>query len=56
MNMRTWLHIRKKARAHSHSLSDEIYEHVLLSEVPFISFVTACPQLRERTLIVNGVS
>jgi len=37
-------------------LSDEIYEHVLLSEVPFISFGTACPQLRERTLIVNGVS
>lgn len=37
-------------------LSDEIYEHILLSDVPFISFVSACPDLRERTLIVNGVS
>ncbi|WP_454748935.1 pyridoxal phosphate-dependent aminotransferase [Ciceribacter selenitireducens] len=37
-------------------ISDEIYEHILLKEVPFISFVSACPDLRERTLIVNGVS
>jgi aspartate aminotransferase len=37
-------------------LSDEIYEHILLKDVPFISFVSACPDLRERTLIVNGVS
>ena len=37
-------------------LSDEIYEHILLKDVPFISFASACPELRERTLIVNGVS
>lgn len=37
-------------------LSDEIYEHILLSDAPFISFGSACPQFRERTLIVNGVS
>ena len=37
-------------------LSDEIYEHILLGEQPFISFGTACPALRDRTLIVNGVS
>ncbi|KQW78658.1 aminotransferase class I/II-fold pyridoxal phosphate-dependent enzyme [Ensifer sp. T173] len=37
-------------------LSDEIYEHILLREAPFISFASACPELRERTLIVNGVS
>lgn len=37
-------------------LSDEIYEHILLKEVPFISFASACPELRERTLLVNGVS
>lgn len=37
-------------------LSDEIYEHILLSDVPFVSFGSACPQFRERTLIVNGVS
>lgn len=37
-------------------LSDEIYEHILLKDVPFASFVSACPELRDRTLIVNGVS
>lgn len=37
-------------------LSDEIYEHVLLRDVPFVSFGAACPALRDRTLIVNGVS
>lgn len=37
-------------------VSDEIYEHVLLKDKPFISFGAACPELRERTLIVNGVS
>lgn len=37
-------------------VSDEIYEHVLLQGKPFVSFVSACPQLRDRTLIVNGVS
>ncbi|NGN43078.1 pyridoxal phosphate-dependent aminotransferase [Mesorhizobium sp. CGMCC 1.15528] len=37
-------------------VSDEIYEHILLKDVPFVSFGQACPELRERTLIVNGVS
>lgn len=37
-------------------LSDEIYEHVLLREAPFVSFGSVCPALRDRTLIVNGVS
>ncbi len=37
-------------------VSDEIYEHVLLKDTPFVSFGEACPQLRDRTLIVNGVS
>jgi aspartate aminotransferase len=37
-------------------VSDEIYEHVLLNDTPFVSFGKACPQLRDRTLIVNGVS
>ena len=37
-------------------LSDEIYEHIVLSDKPFISFVEACPALKNRTLIVNGVS
>ncbi|MFC3075571.1 pyridoxal phosphate-dependent aminotransferase [Shinella pollutisoli] len=37
-------------------VSDEIYEHILLGAAPFVSFGEACPELRERTLIVNGVS
>ena len=37
-------------------ISDEIYEHILLRSQPFVSFGTVCPQLRDRTLIVNGVS
>ncbi|MBO6507727.1 MAG: pyridoxal phosphate-dependent aminotransferase [Roseibium sp.] len=35
-------------------LSDEIYEHLSFEE--FTSFVHAAPDLRQRTLIVNGVS
>ncbi|WP_454819273.1 pyridoxal phosphate-dependent aminotransferase [Labrys neptuniae] len=37
-------------------ISDEIYEHILLTDVAFISFAKACAGLRHRTLIVNGVS
>ncbi len=35
-------------------IADEIYQH--LSFVPFLSFAEAVPALRDRTLIVNGVS
>lgn len=37
-------------------LSDEIYEHIVFDGRDFISFGKACPELRERSLIVNGVS
>ncbi|NBA97189.1 pyridoxal phosphate-dependent aminotransferase [Pseudomonas sp. R5(2019)] len=37
-------------------ISDEIYEHIILGDKPFVSFVKACPGLRERTLVINGVS
>ncbi len=37
-------------------LSDEIYEHIVFDDRPFVSFGTACPELRDRTLIVNGVA
>ena len=37
-------------------ISDEIYEHLVYGDVPFVSFAQACPHLLERTLIVNGVS
>lgn len=37
-------------------LSDEIYEHIIFDGRTFVSFGAACPQLRDRTLIVNGMS
>lgn len=37
-------------------LSDEIYEHILFDGREFVSFGKACPELRERSLIINGVS
>ncbi|MFV0472775.1 MAG: pyridoxal phosphate-dependent aminotransferase [Pikeienuella sp.] len=37
-------------------LSDEIYEHIIFDGREFTSFGKACPELRDRTLIVNGVA
>ena len=37
-------------------LSDEIYEHIIFDGRPFTSFAKACPALRDRSLIVNGVA
>ncbi|GGE25109.1 aminotransferase [Aureimonas endophytica] len=37
-------------------LSDEIYEHIIFDGREFVSFGKACPELRDRSLIVNGVS
>ena len=37
-------------------LSDEIYEHILFDGRTFRSFAALCPDLKGRTLTVNGVS
>lgn len=37
-------------------LADEIYEHIIFDGREFVSFAAACPELRDRTLCVNGVS
>lgn len=37
-------------------LSDEIYEHIIFDGRPFVSFAAACPDLLDRSLIVNGVA
>lgn len=37
-------------------MSDEIYEQIYYADVPFCSFLTACPELADRTVIVNGVA
>jgi aspartate aminotransferase len=36
--------------------SDDMYEHILWAEEPFANIVTACPELYDRTLVMNGVS
>lgn len=36
-------------------LSDDIYEHIIY-DGQFVSFATAAPDMKERTLVVNGVS
>lgn len=35
---------------------DDIYEHIYWGEAPYRTFLNACPELAERTVIVNGVS
>ena len=37
-------------------LSDEIYEHIIFDSREFVSFGKACPELKDHTLIVNGVA
>ena len=36
--------------------SDEIYEHITYGDAKFASFPEACPDLKDRTVIFNGVS
>ena len=35
---------------------DDIYEHIYWAETPFRTLLNACPELRPRTIVVNGVS
>lgn len=36
--------------------SDDIYEHILWSPTPFVNILNVCPELYERTIVLNGVS
>ena len=36
--------------------TDDIYEHILWGDEPFTNIITACPQLMERGIVLNGVS
>jgi len=36
--------------------TDDMYEHILWSEEPFCNILNACPDLYERTIVLNGVS
>ncbi len=37
-------------------VTDDIYEHILWGQDEFVNIVNACPDLYERTIVVNGVS
>ncbi len=37
-------------------ISDDIYEHTYWADFAFVNILNACPELYDRTLIVNGVS
>ena len=41
---------------HVYVVTDDIYEHILWSGEPFCNIVNACPDLKVRTVVVNGVS
>lgn len=36
--------------------TDDMYEHILWTGQPFVNIVNACPELKDRTLVMNGVS
>lgn len=36
--------------------SDDIYEHIILGKLPFCNILMACPELVDRSIILNGVS
>ena len=42
--------------SHVHILSDDIYEHLIFDGLKFATLPEIEPQLKERTLIINGVS
>lgn len=44
-------------KQHPHVLiaTDDMYEHILWSQ-PFVNILDACPELYERTIVLNGVS
>ncbi len=45
-------------RRHPHVLiaTDDMYEHILWADEPFSNIVMVCPDLYDRTMVLNGVS
>lgn len=37
-------------------VTDDMYEHILWTDDPFCNILNACPELYERTFVLNGVS
>ncbi len=45
-------------RRHPHVIiaTDDMYEHILWTAEPFVNILNVCPDLYERTMVLNGVS
>jgi aspartate aminotransferase len=45
-------------RQHGHVLiaTDDMYEHILWANEPFSNILNVCPDLKDRTIVLNGVS
>ena len=41
---------------HVNVISDDIYEHIRWEDDEFVNIAMACPKLKDRTIILNGVS
>jgi aspartate aminotransferase len=37
-------------------VTDDIYEHIILTNQPFVNILNACPDLYDRCIVINGVS
>jgi aspartate aminotransferase len=45
-----------KQHPHIVIASDDIYEHIFWGNEPFANILNACPELFERTIVINGMS
>ena len=36
--------------------SDDMYEHIMIGDMPFTNILEVCPELTDRTVVMNGVS
>ncbi|WP_299180809.1 pyridoxal phosphate-dependent aminotransferase [uncultured Neptuniibacter sp.] len=36
--------------------TDDMYEHIRFNDAPFVNILNACPELYDRTIVLNGVS
>lgn len=45
-----------KKHPHIFIATDDMYEHILWTDTPFVNIVNVCPELYDRTIVLNGVS
>ena len=57
-NQAEFLALAEVLRKHPHVLiaTDDMYEHIIWADEPFSNIVTVCPDLYDRSIVLNGVS